>query len=57
MNGIFTAVCPACAGRLEPAPEPEGTSTGLNVCTACGRMYLVHVGYAIPVRPAEHLEV
>ena len=47
--GIFAMACPECGGPLEPAPEPEGVSTGLHACATCGRSYLVHLGYAIPV--------
>ena len=53
-TGIFTTVCPECEGPLEPAPEPEGTSTGLHGCTKCGRTFLIHFGYAIPVAPLDH---
>jgi len=48
-TGIFATVCPECGGSLEPAPDPEGVSTGLHACTTCGRKYLVHFGYAIAV--------
>jgi uncharacterized protein with PIN domain len=48
-TGIFAMACPECGGPLEPTPEPEGVSTDLHACTTCGRKYLVHLGYAIPV--------
>jgi uncharacterized protein YbaR (Trm112 family) len=48
-TGIFAVACPECGGSLELAPEPEDVSTGLHACTTCGKNYLVHLGYAIPV--------
>jgi hypothetical protein len=50
-TGIFAMACLECGDPLEPAPEPESVSTGLHACTTCGRHYLVHLGYAIPVSP------
>jgi uncharacterized protein YbaR (Trm112 family) len=55
--GIFAVPCPECGGPLELAPEPEGISTGLHACATCGRKYLVHLGYAIPVRSEVRSEI
>ena len=49
-TGIFTMACPECGGALEPVLEPEGVSRGLHACATCCRTYLVHLGYAVPVR-------